>query len=240
MSTMVHGHYLITREFAASAATGDRNPPDKENAIMPKSVPTDPLADPAATAASDSGLRHAPATARNREPIRQALAELLPARPCTVLEIASGSGEHALWMARCLPQVTWAPSEATADGLAAIEGWRALCPDLADRVPPPVLIDAARPPWPGAPVDAVFVANLTHIAPWSATLGLVRRRRCAACRRRAPVDLRPLQRGRRLHGARQRRVRRRSAHAEPGLGPARPRGSGRGGFGARLRRRTGP
>jgi hypothetical protein len=136
-------------------------------------APTDPLADPAATAALHAGLRHAPATSRNREPIRRALADLLTVRPCTVLEIASGSGEHALWMARSLPQVTWIPSEATADGLAAIEGWRALCPDLADRVRPPVLIDAARPPWPGAPVNAVFAANLTHIAPWSATLGLV-------------------------------------------------------------------
>jgi hypothetical protein len=90
-----------------------------------------------------------------------------------VLEIASGSGEHALWIARHLPQVTWAPSETTADGLAAINAWRALCPELADRVLPPVLIDASQPPWPGAPVDVIFVANLTHIAPWSATLGLV-------------------------------------------------------------------
>lgn len=140
---------------------------------MRNSVPEDPLTDPAATAAAYPGLRHAPATARNREPIRQALSDLLPARPCTVLEVASGTGEHALWMARSLPQVTWIPSEATADGLAGIDDWRALCPDLADRVPPPVFIDAARPHWPGAHVDAVFAANLTHISPWSATLGLV-------------------------------------------------------------------
>jgi len=140
---------------------------------LPDPASTDPLDDTAATAALHPGLRHAPATARNRKPIREALVELLPPRPCTVLEVASGSGEHALWMARSLPQVTWAPSEATADGLDAIEGWRALCPDLAGRVLPPVLIDATRPPWPGAPVDAVFAANLTHIAPWAATLGLV-------------------------------------------------------------------
>ncbi|WP_370286591.1 DUF938 domain-containing protein [Pseudooceanicola nanhaiensis] len=140
---------------------------------MSLSVPQDPLADPAATAKACPGLRHAPSTARNREPIRQALEDLLPVRSCTVLEIASGSGEHALWMARSLPQLTWMPSEATAEGLSAIEGWRELCPDLCDRVPSPVLIDAARPPWPGVPVDAVFVANLTHISPWTATLGLV-------------------------------------------------------------------
>ena len=134
---------------------------------------TDPLADPGGTAARHPGLQHAPATARNREPIRAALAGLLPDRPCTVLELASGSGEHALWMARALPRVTWQPSEATPDGLAAIEGWRALCPELSERVLPPVLIDAGRPPWPGPSVDAVFAANLTHIAAWPVTLGLI-------------------------------------------------------------------
>lgn len=92
-------------------------------------------------------------------------AGLLPAHPCTVLEVTSGSGEHALWMARALAQVTWVPSEATAGGLADIDRWRGLCPDLSDRVPTPVLLDATQPPWPGDPVDAVFVANLIHIAP---------------------------------------------------------------------------
>ncbi|SIS89324.1 Protein of unknown function [Roseivivax lentus] len=140
---------------------------------MTDSAPADPLADPAATASAYPGLRHAPATARNREPIRHALADVLPDRPQTVLEIASGSGEHGLWMARALPHVTWMTSEATEDGLAAIEAWRALLPELAARVPPPVLIDAARPPWPGPEVDAIFVANMTHISPWDTTLGLL-------------------------------------------------------------------
>ena len=134
----------------------------------------DPLADPAATVSRHPHLRHAPATARNRAPIAAALAELLPPTPCTVLEIASGTGEHALWIARTLDQVTWQPSEATPEGLAAIEDWRALCPDLAGRVRPPVMIDAARPPWPGTTADAIFTANLTHIAPWTATEGLTR------------------------------------------------------------------
>ena len=49
-----------------------------------------------------------------------------------------------------------------------------LCPDLAGRVRPPVLIDAACPPWPGPTADAVFTASLTHIAPWAATEGLIR------------------------------------------------------------------
>ena len=133
----------------------------------------DPLADPAATVARFPHLRHAPASARNRAPIAAALVEVLPAHNSTILEIASGTGEHALWMARSLSQVTWIPSEATREGCADIEDWRALCPDLAARVLPPVLIDAARPPWPGDSVEAVFAANLTHIAPWSATQGLI-------------------------------------------------------------------
>ncbi len=133
----------------------------------------DPLSDPPATVALTPHLQHAPATARNRAPIAAALAEVLPATPCTVLEIASGTGEHALWMARNLPQVRWQPSEATLEGLATIADWRALCPELADRVLPPVLIDAARPPWPGDMNDAIFTANLTHIAPWEATEGLI-------------------------------------------------------------------
>ncbi len=133
----------------------------------------DPLADPSATVARHPHLVHAPACARNRAPIAAALAELLPAAPCTVLEIASGTGEHALWMARHMPHVTWQPSEGTPEGLAAIENWRALCPELACRVLPPVLLDATRPPWPGDRVAAVFTANLTHIAPWAATQGLL-------------------------------------------------------------------
>jgi hypothetical protein len=136
-------------------------------------APFDPLADPAATVARYPHLRHAPATARNREPIRQVLAQLLPATACAVLEIASGTGEHALWMARALPHVIWQPSEATPDGCAAVNDWRALCPDLHPRVLPPVLLDAKSPPWPGAQVDAMFTANLTHIAPWAATIGLI-------------------------------------------------------------------
>ena len=147
--------------------------------------PFDPLADPAATVACHPGLVHAPATARNREPIRLALADLLPSSPCTVLELASGTGEHALWMVRSLQHVTWLPSEATPEGLATIRAWRALCPELAERVASPVQIDAARPPWPGAVVDAVFAANLTHIAPWSATLGLI----AGAAARLAPGGL---------------------------------------------------
>lgn len=150
---------------------------DTDRKATPPHGLADPLADPAATAARHGALQHAPAAARNRVPIAAALAELLPATPCTVLELASGTGEHALWMARSLPQVTWQPSEATLERLDSITAWRALCPDLAGRVLPPLRIDAGQPPCPDIPSDpplaAVFCANLTHIAPWPVTLGLL-------------------------------------------------------------------
>lgn len=134
----------------------------------------DPLADPAVTASRHPGLRHAPAVLRNREPIRAVLAALLPGPdPVRVLEVASGTGEHGLWMVRHLPHLVWQPTEADAAGCATIARWRALCPELAGRMLPPATLDAAAPPWPGEPVDAVFAANVTHISPWPTTLGLV-------------------------------------------------------------------
>jgi len=123
--------------------------PPVERTLMPE--PFDPLANPTATVACHPGLIHAPATARNREPIRLALADLLPSSPCTVLELASGTGEHALWMVRSLPQVTWLPSEATPEGLATIDAWRGLCPKLAERVasPGPDRHGPTAVAWPG-------------------------------------------------------------------------------------------
>lgn len=138
----------------------------------------DPLADPAATAARHPGLPQAPATTRNRQPIADGLTRLLAPWPQPrVLEIASGTGEHGLWFCRQMPGLIWQPTDRDPDILAGIERWRRLCPDLHDRHRAPCLLDAAGAPWPvtwALPgVDAVFTANLTHISPWSATLGLI-------------------------------------------------------------------
>jgi SAM-dependent methyltransferase len=113
--------------------------------------------------------RHAPAASRNRGPILAVLRELLP-EGGRVLEIASGTGEHAAAFARELPGVTWQPSDAEAEALASIEAWRkeAGAPNLL----PAIVLDAGAPPWDVGEVDAVVAINLVHIAPWSAAEGL--------------------------------------------------------------------
>lgn len=113
--------------------------------------------------------RYAPATLRNREPIAAVLAEELPARGL-VLEVASGSGEHAAYFADRFPALTWQPSDPDGDSLASIADW---CAGLAN-VLPPLALDAAEADWPVAAADAILCVNMVHISPWEATLGLMR------------------------------------------------------------------
>lgn len=112
--------------------------------------------------------QHAPATMRNREPIRDVLDRILPDIG-TVLEIASGSGEHAVYMAAQLPGITWQPTDQDPTALASIEAWRAeaALPNLL----PPLVLDVTRP-WPVESTDAIVCCNMIHIAPWEATLAL--------------------------------------------------------------------
>ncbi|HUQ05947.1 MAG TPA: DUF938 domain-containing protein [Kofleriaceae bacterium] len=111
---------------------------------------------------------HAPATERNREPIREVLARELPASG-TVLEIASGSGEHAVAFARAFPGVTWQPSDTDERALESIAAWRdeAALPNLAA----PVRLDVTAP-WPIERADAIVCINMVHISPWEAALAL--------------------------------------------------------------------
>lgn len=123
--------------------------------------------------------RHAPAVARNRGPILEVLARLL-AKPGVVLEVASGTGEHAAYFAEALPHLIWQPSERDPDAIASIVAW---CHGLPN-VRPPLRLDVAQTPWPRGAVstvgtiDAIFSANLIHIAPWDACLGLLRGAAC--------------------------------------------------------------
>jgi SAM-dependent methyltransferase len=115
--------------------------------------------------------RHAPATDRNREPISAVLAEELPAAG-TVLEVASGTGEHAVHFARTFPYLTWQPSDPAPAALESIRAWRAEAglPNLL----PPIELDAGAPRWPVVQADAVVCINMVHISPPAATEGLVR------------------------------------------------------------------
>lgn len=115
--------------------------------------------------------RHAPATARNREPLAEVLRAVLPDRG-TLLEVASGTGEHAAWFAPLFPNLLWQPSDADPEALASIEAWQADS-DAANLLPP-VVLDAASGTWPLDRADAILCVNMVHISPWSATLGLLR------------------------------------------------------------------
>jgi SAM-dependent methyltransferase len=112
-----------------------------------------------------------PATARNREPILAVLEPRLAAG-ARVLEVASGAGEHAAFLAAAMPKVSWRPSDRDATARASIEAWRAQAG--LGNLAAPVALDAADPAsWPDAPVDAVVCINMIHIAPWAAAQGLM-------------------------------------------------------------------
>lgn len=111
-----------------------------------------------------------PAAQRNREPIGAVLAEWLP-ESGLVLEVASGSGEHAAYFARAFPQLEWQPSDPDPEALSSIEAWRADS-GLAN-LREPVILDAAAATWPVERADAVLNINMVHISPWEAALGLL-------------------------------------------------------------------
>ncbi|WP_095956956.1 DUF938 domain-containing protein [Corallococcus macrosporus] len=115
--------------------------------------------------------RHAPATERNREPLLAVLREVLPATG-RVLEVASGTGQHAAWFARALPHLTWQPTDVDAESLESIEAWRA-GEDLPNLLPPRQL-DASAASWPQADADVILNVNMIHISPWAACQGLMR------------------------------------------------------------------
>lgn len=125
------------------------------------------LSDPHADA-----RRAAPAVARNRDPIAAVLLPLLPQRGL-VLEIASGTGQHAIHFARKLPHLDWQPSDPSAEARASIAAWTKAEGLLNVRAP--LALDAAADgDWPVGQVDAVVCINMVHISPWEATQGLMR------------------------------------------------------------------
>ena len=113
-----------------------------------------------------------PAAERNRGPILDVLRRVLPPSGL-VLEIASGSGEHALYFSRAMPDLQWQPTDANADCLASIAAWRSEAAGAAPNLLPPLALDAADPSgWGGLHADAMLAINLIHIAPWQTAIGL--------------------------------------------------------------------
>src|SRR5687768_7683478 len=115
--------------------------------------------------------QHSPAATRNREPIAEVLAEELPASG-PVLEIASGTGEHAVYFAARFPALTWQPSDPDTAARASIAAWRE--ESGLGNLLPPVELDAAAEAWELARADAMFCCNMVHISPVSATEGMMR------------------------------------------------------------------
>ena len=118
-----------------------------------------------------SAILTSPAAARNREPILEVLRGRL-ASGGRVLEVASGSGEHAVWFAQGLPGVVWRPSDQEPAAIASIRARREAA-DLPNLEEPLVLNAADAGSWPAGPIDAVVCLNMIHIAPWAAAEGLM-------------------------------------------------------------------
>jgi hypothetical protein len=125
----------------------------------------------------------APATQRNCDPILAVLQQVLPQQGI-VLEIASGTGEHAVGFAPQLFPRYWLPSDAAPEALESIRAWQHHSP--AERLLSPLSLEVSQTDWPGIVKDAIAPLaskgisiaaivniNMIHISPWSATLGLM-------------------------------------------------------------------
>jgi hypothetical protein len=114
--------------------------------------------------------QYRPHVARNREPILDVLKRVLPQRGL-VLEIASGSGEHAAYFAKALPSLIWQPSDPDAVALSSIAAHR---DDVGSaNLLAPLRLDVTAPSWPVAHADTVLCCNMIHISPWAACEGLM-------------------------------------------------------------------
>lgn len=164
------------------------------------------------------GKLHAPATLRNRAAISAVLAEWLPGHG-TVLEIASGSGEHVIHFASQMPHMRWQPSDPDAAAQRSIAAWTGEA--RLDNVDPPLMLDAAAADWPVLRADAVLCINMVHISPWAATEGLFTGTAALLGTGRAADPLRPICRGRCGDCRKQPRVRYLATLTRSALGPAR-------------------
>lgn len=114
-----------------------------------------------------------PSAERNKQPILGALQSFLPAQG-TALEIASGTGQHVVWLAQHMPLWTWQPTEVHPGALYNIEV-RATEADLAN-INVALPLDVCKTPWQleETPFDLILCINMLHIAPWNACGALMR------------------------------------------------------------------
>lgn len=112
---------------------------------------------------------HAPAADRNSAPILEVLRQVLP-KAANVLELASGSGQHALYFSSHLPGVRWQPSDLSPEAIESIRSYRA--EGDPERFLDPIQVDASAPPWGIRELDAILCINMIHISPWQASVGL--------------------------------------------------------------------
>lgn len=127
---------------------------------------------------SSAARQFAPATARNRDPILDVLKEVLPAGG-RVLELASGTGEHAVHFAAAFPGLVWQPTDPNAAARASVAAW--IAQTGSANVLPPLALDVRDTPWVLAnasatwtSVDAIVCINMIHISPWACTEALFR------------------------------------------------------------------
>jgi|SRR5580658_3422612 SAM-dependent methyltransferase len=119
--------------------------------------------------ASDPRIYY-PHVVRNRDPILDVLRRVLPAEGL-VLEIASGSGEHASYFAERLPSLSWQPTDSNPQAIASIAAHRTAA--NAANLLPPLHLDVTSAQWPIEHADVVMCNNMIHISPWAATEGLI-------------------------------------------------------------------
>jgi hypothetical protein len=121
-------------------------------------------------------IEHSAPADRNKQPILDVLRGVFPAH-ATILEIASGTGQHAEWFAQSMPGWTWQPTDAFENALPGIA--ERITQAALANVRPPLLLDVMAPQWPsqGAPFterfDAIYCANMLHISPWATCAALM-------------------------------------------------------------------
>ena len=111
-----------------------------------------------------------PTAGRNKAPIGHVLSPYLPPK-AKVLEIASGTGEHAAHMCGLRSDIIWQPTDIDAESRASQNAWRT---DVPTQMLPSLSVDTTAPEWWGGlgDFDVLYCANMIHIAPWEAALGL--------------------------------------------------------------------